>query len=73
MGDKPTVVRNPADDADFARAVDDMLAAGSLDPGDAQTRLRRTYPRAVVRRRELAEERIDVWYVYRDGHWVRAD
>ena len=73
MGDKPTVVRNPADDQDFARAVDDLIAVSPLEPGDAELRLRRTYPRAVVRRRELADEHVEVWYVYRDGHWVRGD
>src|SRR3954451_17469306 len=72
MGDKPTVVPTPSDDPDFARAVAEILAMGVVEPADAQQRLRRLYPHAVVRRRELSEERTDVWYVYREGHWVRG-
>ena len=35
-----------------------------------QAALRETYPRAVVRAREISSERETVWYAYRDGHWV---
>jgi hypothetical protein len=44
--------------------------AGSPIPSDLEATLRTTYPLAVVRRRELASESFEVWYVYRDGHWV---
>jgi hypothetical protein len=73
MAPKPTIVRNPADDPDFERAVDDVIAGGVVDPHDAQQRLREVYPRVVVRRRELEAEHVEVWYIYREGHWVRSD
>ena len=43
---------------------------GVTEPDALQTRLRETHPSAVVRARELAGETSEVWYVYRDGHWV---
>jgi hypothetical protein len=73
MGEKPTIVRNPSGDAEFARAIEDVVASGAVDAQDAQQRLRAMYPSAVVRRRELEDERAEVWYAYRDGHWVRGD
>ena len=73
MGDKPSIVRNPANDAEFGRVLEDILAYGALDPEEAQQRLRQRYPLAVVRRRELVGERVEVWYVYREGHWVGSD
>ena len=73
MALKPTIVRNPADDDAFARAVDDVIDHEAADPARAQSLLRALYPRAVVRRRELDGERADVWYVYREGHWIRGD
>jgi hypothetical protein len=38
-----------------------------------QAHLRARYPEAVVHARELAGERILVWYVYRDGRWTRPN
>jgi hypothetical protein len=66
---RPTLVTNPADDAAFR---DDAEAALREDQSVAELQelLRRDYPRAVVRARDLAGERPVVWYVYRDGHWV---
>ena len=50
------------------------FAMANLDAGISiaafQDALRTRYPRATVRRRELAAELHLVWYVYRDGHWV---
>ena len=65
----PTLIVNPADDADFRRDADAALRGGG-SAGDLQERLRRDHPRAVVREREIAGEVRVVWYVYRDGHWV---
>ena len=70
MGEKPTIVMNPADDSDFAEAVEQALVEDVSNARAVQERLRRGYPKAVVRPRELSEERGVVWYVYRDGHWV---
>jgi len=72
MGETPTIVRNPVDDTDFAAAVDAAIVAGVISAPELQERLRKAYPRAVVRPRELAEERGVVWYVYRDGHWISS-
>jgi hypothetical protein len=68
---KPTLIINPIRDREFARFANAQLdAAASTD--DLQTLLRTRYPNAAVHARELAGERILVWYVYRDGHWIRS-
>ncbi len=64
------LVVNPADDEAFAGWVRTSAAAADTDPADLQARLRVRYPAAVVRRRDLAGERSEVWYVYRDGRWI---
>jgi hypothetical protein len=70
MGEKPTIIRNPAGDRDFMAAIDSALMAGVTEPGELEARLREAYPRAVVRPRGLAGEDRPVWYVYRDGRWT---
>ena len=65
-----TLFLNPTDDEQFVGRVNDLMAAGATDPDDLERRLRAWYPDAVVRPRDLANERSNVWYVYRDGHWV---
>jgi len=69
---RPTVVTNPADDVPFRDAAAGALQEGQT-PDELQLLLRRDYPRAVVRARDLAGERAVVWYVYREGHWVARD
>jgi len=66
---RPTLVTNPADDVAFRDAAEAALQEGQ-SVAELQEILRRTYPRAVVRARDLAGERSVVWYVYRDGQWV---
>jgi hypothetical protein len=68
-----SIVRNPANDRVFARAVEEIAESGVTDPEVAQERLRERYPQAVVRPRDLAGETSGVWYVYRDGHWIPGD
>jgi hypothetical protein len=68
-----TIVRNPAGDADFERAIGDIVSAGVREPADAQSRLRERYPRAVVRARALSGESTPIWYVYREGRWIADD
>ena len=68
IDNKPLLVLNPVSDKGFvdrARALlhDHPTAA------DFQAALREYYPSAIVRRRDLADER-DTWYVYRDGRWT---
>jgi hypothetical protein len=66
------LVLNPPDDDDFDAYVRTVADDGVRRPDQLEARIRRRYPRAVVRRRELVGERVDVWYVYRDGHWIRS-
>jgi hypothetical protein len=51
-------------------AIGPLFAAPT--PDELQALLRTRYPNAAVHARELAGERILVWYVYRDGHWIRS-
>jgi hypothetical protein len=70
---KPTIVRNPPSDAEFAAAIEAIVDDGVVDPAVAELRLREHYPRAVVRPRELAAEPTPIWYVYREGRWTKGD
>lgn len=60
---------NPADDTTFRAAVEKVGTAATT-PVELEDRLRTLAPRVVVRRRELEAEPVEVWYVYRDGHWI---
>lgn len=62
----------PRRDAAFVALVDREAVRVAV-PEELQARLRATYPDAIVRRRGLAGESVEVWYVYRDGHWTSAD
>jgi len=53
--------------AEFVRRVNGHLQPGSAI--DLQERLRRVYPRVLVRPRGLSSDD-HIWYVYREGHWV---
>lgn len=68
--ERPTLVLNPPDDDAFTSLAEGLVEGGQRNPGRFQDDLRVTYPAAIVRPRELAGESVDVWYVYRDGHWV---
>jgi hypothetical protein len=63
------LVLNPADDREFEAFVasvhDPVAGSDVLEHG-----LRRRYPHAIVRPRDLSGESVSVWYVYRDGHWI---
>ena len=68
----PTLVLNPPDDEAF-RALAEGLVRGGIDQPDAlQDCLREVYPLVRVRPRELAGEPALIWYVYREGHWIRT-
>jgi hypothetical protein len=69
-GAEPTLVLNPDDDEQFAAAALGLVMQGARTASRLQAALRRTYPAALVRRRELSGEAIEVWYVYREGHWI---
>ena len=69
--ERPTLVLNPPDDRAFEAFVTSTMDEAIEGPDQLQVALRRRYPRSIVRRRDLAGERVQIWYVYRDGHWVR--
>jgi hypothetical protein len=70
---RPTLVLNPADDEEFHSAAEHLMENGFAEPALLQDCLRMRWPLALVRPRELAGERTQIWYVYRDGHWIRTD
>ena len=71
MNPRPTLILSPPDDATFRSLATGFLEEGVATPAVLEARLRREYPDAIVRERELAGERTQIWYVYRDGRWVR--
>ena len=68
---RPTLVLNPPDDRDFRASAEQVIESGVVEPTMLQDRLRGRWPDALVRPRELAGEQAQIWYVYRDGHWIR--
>jgi hypothetical protein len=72
-GRSPVIIANPPGDREFRRMIESVLLSGGWRPHDLEKVLRTRYPNAVVRPRELEAERIAVWYVYRDGHWIRSE
>ncbi len=70
MAQRPHLIVNPRNDETFVELVEHLVATART-PADLQTALRGSHPRAVVRDRGLSDETLAVWYVYRDGHWVR--
>lgn len=72
MGNRPMLIGSPSDDAAFRAIAEQFVADGADTPSGLQEALRRIYPKAVVRARDLSSERIVVWYVYRDGRWTRS-
>ena len=71
MNPRPTLILSPPDDPRFRSLATDGLEEGVVTPEALEAILRREYPDAIVRERELAGERTQIWYVYRDGRWVR--
>jgi hypothetical protein len=68
----PILVTNPADDDVFCVFARTLVDHGTDTTGALERRLRAVYPDAVVHARELANEPFLLWYVYRDGHWIRS-
>ena len=65
----PQVVTIPSSDAAFRQHVELVRAERGLrGPDQLQRRLRRLFPRVIVRERALSGEPPS-WYVYRDGGW----
>ena len=70
---RPMIVANPPSDQEFRTMIDRFLLTSSSEPRDLELTLRTRYPEAIVRKRELAGESVEVWYVYRDGHWIGSE
>jgi hypothetical protein len=68
----PTLVLNPLDDDEFRGVALKAVEAGATLPDALQRAIRLQYPRSIVRPRDLVGERAEIWYVYRDGRWVRS-
>lgn len=68
--DRPTLVLNPRGDSAFVSRTR-ALAAAVTSPTELESALRRAYPRARVVPRDLSGEYVTMWYVYRDGRWIR--
>ncbi len=66
----PLLLTIPASDRAFGRHVAAQLARLSPIGAPAfEARLRRLFPRAVVRERGLSDEP-PTWYIYREGRWL---
>ena len=63
---KPALITIPSSDAAFRDHVQRLRRLAS--PADLEIRLRRIFPRVVVRERTISGE-APAWYVYRDGAW----
>jgi PAS domain-containing protein len=65
----PRIFTIPSDDTAFREHVDRMRHGNRAHrPEELEVRLRRLFPRVVVRERGLSGESPS-WYVYRDGGW----
>jgi len=69
---RPTLVLNPPGDGAFVEYATHALNGGVIDPAELQRRLRERFPHSIVRPRGLSGERTEIWYVYRDGRWIRS-
>jgi hypothetical protein len=69
MAARPLLIVNPRSDAEFSDLAHQLAADGADSPAILERELRAHYPRAVVRERNLSNEPITTWYVYREGTW----
>lgn len=67
---RPTLITVPSTDSAFRRQVEAVSRqSATLRPEQLELRLRRLFPRVLVRERALWGEP-PAWYVYRDGRWM---
>jgi hypothetical protein len=71
MVELPHATTIPSADAAFRKHVD-RIRAEAATPAELEARLRRIFPRVIVRERKLTGEP-PVWYVYRDGGWLSSE
>jgi hypothetical protein len=67
---QPELVTNPRSDRAFQELAESLVRDGATTTADLATELRGRYPRVVVRDRDLSDEHLVVWYIYREGRWV---
>ena len=66
---RPRIITIPSADSAFRQVVERLGTENTLrTPKQLEARLRRLFPRVVVRERLLSDEPPS-WYVYRDGAW----
>jgi hypothetical protein len=70
---EPVLLENPASDWQLVARAHELLRAGVQSPHELAGRLRDLYPAIIVRPRDLSGETSQLWYVYREGHWVPPD
>ena len=66
---RAVLILNPASDLEFARRATTLLE-GVSTPAELEAALRATYPKCLVRAREISSEQRVAWYVYREGRWI---
>jgi hypothetical protein len=71
MPERPVLIASPRDDSAFREFAELLVRNGAASAESLEAGLRARHPMAVVRERDLEGERIVVWYVYRDGRWIR--
>src|SRR4029079_6573043 len=71
-GPRPALLLNPTDDGGFTAYAPRLVDDGARTRAELEHRRRDRHPFAGVRRRELAGEQSETWYVYRDGRWVAS-
>ena len=69
---RPILIINPRSDVAFVSLAEACFNAGGDRPMDLEEQLRERYPHAVVRERNLHGE-VPMWYVYREGAWIRSE
>jgi hypothetical protein len=67
---RPTLIVNPASDEVFSKYAETLLDHGAVSTGELERRLQAMYPNAAVHAREIAQEPLVIWYVYREGRWI---
>lgn len=65
------VITIPSTDTAFRSLVERIVVDAGAVPVELEGRLRRIFPRVIVRERKLSGEP-RTWYVYRDGGWLAS-
>jgi hypothetical protein len=69
----PELVTNPRSDVELRELAMTLVRDGARTTADLASRLRDRYPQIVVRARDLSDEDVVVWYVYREGSWIPSE